>query len=317
MRVLRGLLLIVGLCVTGQWVHAEGNHTVLTSLQATYSIAAALAEGTSLRLLTVPPEATVMESQAFALSRLPEAIFREAEAVVTLSKLWREDPLFPLARSRNVRIVNIDATFSLSGVGPAVSVIRRPVTDVPWEPAIEGDPGLSRYIWLSPTNATRMAELIAADFSRLVPADEQRIGANLAAFTQSMRELKADYGGRFARLADARVFSLAEEFVYLYSELGVFVDGWFIKQDINWTQADYDALTAYLKDHELHVVVHRWQPDAKVTAAIAAAGAKIAILDVGDIGPSAKGGALSQRGYQELMKTNMETLLEALSPQHR
>lgn len=315
-RYFPGIVLLCAMTALSANAQAPATHTVLTTLQATYSITSALAAGTQIRVVNVPARGAVMESQAFSLTRVDDAVFKEAEAVVGIGRLWRDDPLYPAARARNLRIINIDAVSPWNPVESGVSVIRRPVSDVPWAPRQEDlDPGLSRFIWLSPTNATRMAELISGDLVRLSPADAPRIRKNLNSFTTSMRQLKADYGSRFATLPDPRVLSLADEFVYLLSDLGIFVDGWFIKQDVNWTDADYAALTAYLKEHGVQVVVHKWEPDAKIIAAITNAGAKLVVLDAGDPGVAASTGALPPDGYQALMHANMEALLAALSPQ--
>lgn len=286
---------------------------VLTSLQATYSITAALAAGTAIEVANVPPQGAAMDSQAHVLSRADPALFRDAAAVVGIGRLWREDPLYPAARAHNLRIVNIDAAVPWGAGATGVAIIRRPVSDVPWaEPAV-AEPAPSRHVWLSPTNAVRMAELVAADLARLSPADAQAIAANLAAFAAAMRRLKAEYGAHSAALADPRVLSLADEFAYLFSDLGVFADGWFIRQDVHWTAADRDALGRHLREHGIRVVTHKWQPDASIAAAIAAAGARLAVLDTGDAGAASGDGALPVDGYQTLMRQNMATLLAALA----
>jgi hypothetical protein len=289
----------------------SNEHLVLTSLQATYSITSALSKSTQIRVINVPSQSAVMDTQAFALTRVDDAIFKQAEAVVTISKLWREDPLYPAARTRNIHVINIDASFPWNAAESGVGVIRKPLNNVPWDVQQDNtDASLSRYMWLSSANAIRMAELIAADLVRLSPKDAQQIQENLAAFTVSIRQFSAEYGARFAVLPDPRVFSLADEFVYLLSDLGIYVDGWFIKQDVNWTEADLTALTEYLKSHEIRVVVHKWIPDEKIKAAIDQAGAALVVLDSGDPGPGING-ATAPEGYQVLMRTNMEGLLRA------
>ncbi|MGD9843194.1 MAG: metal ABC transporter solute-binding protein, Zn/Mn family [Steroidobacteraceae bacterium] len=307
-------ILLLGVVVASAMALAQTSspHVVLTTLQATYSITSALADGTTIRVVNVPSQGAVMDSQAFALTRVDDAIFKQAEAVVSIGKLWRDDPLYAAARARNLHIINIDAAYPWDPKEAGVSVIRKPVNTVPWGiNKDEADPGLSRYVWLSPTNVTRMAELVAADLMRLSPVDKARVQANLNNFTTSMRQLSAEYGAKFAALPDPRLMSLADEFVYLMSDLGVFVDGWFIKQDVNWSDTDYTALTDYLKSHAIRVVVHKWQPDEKIAAAIAKAGAKLVVLDAGDPGAAAATGALLPLGYQSLMRKNMDLLLAA------
>lgn len=286
-------------------------HLVLTSLQATYSITSVLSKGTQIRVVNVPSQGAVMDSQAFALTRVDDAIFKQAEAVVTINKLWREDPLYSAARARNIHMINIDASFPWSASESGVGVMRKPINNVPWDLQQENDAvGLSRYMWLSSANAIRMAELVALDLARLSSKDAQRIQTNLAAFTVSIRQFSAEYGARFALLPDPRVFSLADEFVYLLSDLGIYVDGWFIKQDVNWSQADMVALTNYLKSHDIRVVVHKWMPDEKIKAAITQAGATLVVLDTGDPGRVING-AIDPVGYEVLMRANIEALLRA------
>lgn len=290
-------------------------HLVLTSLQATYSITSALAAGTQIRVMNVPTQGAVMDSQAFALTRVDDMTFKQAEAVVSISKLWRDDPLYSAARARNIHVINIDAAFPWNSTEPGVGVIRKPINNVPWAASQEGDEaGLSRYIWLSSTNAIRMAELISTDLVRLSPMDIQRVQTNLKAFTLSMRQLGAEYGARFAALSDPRVFSLADEFVYLLSDLGVYVDGWFIKQDVEWTDADCQALTDYLKGRAIHVVIHKWEPTDKIKAAINNANARLVLLDTGDPGAASLTGALTSQGFQSFMRANREGLLAAFEP---
>ncbi len=286
-------------------------HLVLTSLQATYSITGALSKSTQIRVVNVPSQGAVMDSQTFALTRVDDTLFKQAEAVVTINKLWREDPLYSAARLRNIHVINIDASFPWSASESGVGVMRKPINNVPWDLQQENDAvGLSRYMWLSSANAILMAELVAADLARLSPKDAQQIQTNLAALTVSIRQFSAAYGARFALLPDPRVFSLADEFVYLLSDLGIYVEGWFIKQDVNWSEADLVALTHYLRSHDIRVVVHKWMPDEKIKAAITLAGATLVVLDAGDPGRVING-AIDPAGYEVLMRENMEALLSA------
>lgn len=305
--------LIASVMTSAASAAATDQQVVLTSLQATYSLTNALAEGTRIKVVNVPVQGAVMESQAHALTRVPDDVFRQADAVVTIGKLWRDDPLFPAARAHNLRIVNIDASFPWNAGDAGVSVMRRPVSDVPWVQRNNAEEsGLSPFVWLSLTNAIRMSELIAADLARLSVPDAAKIHANQATLANQLRQLKAGYGARYAALPDPRVLSLADEFVYLLADLGVFVDGWFVKQDIAWTDADYAALTAYLKEHDIHVVVHKWMPAEKIVAAIQSANAKLVVLDAADPGVAAQTGALPAAGYQALLRADMEALLDAL-----
>lgn len=291
---------------------AQGDpQQVLVALPALYALTAALGEGTHIEVVRVPVDAAVpMESQANALSRLPPAVFQQAVAVVTLSSLWRADPLYATARRHNLRIVEIDASHSWDSFKPGVAVTRVPSNDVPWAGARDGDGGLSPYAWLGPVNAMRMSALIAADLARLAPADAPQIERNLVALDGRLRQLKAHYGDRLLKVPDLRVLSLASEPVYLFGEFGVYVDGWFVRQGIDWTDADRAALTHYLREREIRVVIHKWEPDAKIAQAIKDGGARLLILDIGNPGMLAD----AANGYEALLSSNLDALLAAFAP---
>lgn len=287
-----------------------GQQQVLVALPAVYALTSVLSAGTSLEIVRVPKDAAVpMESQANALSRLDAAVFQQAEAVVTLSSLWRADPLYATARRHNLRIVEIDASRSWDTVKPGVAVAHAPVNDIPWAAAGDVDEGPSPYAWLGPVNAMRMSALIAADLARLAPADAPRIERNLAALEGRLRQLKADYGTRLTAVPDLRVLSLANEFIYLFGEFGIFVDGWFVRQDLDWSDADRAALTRYLRERDIRVVVHKWAPDARIAKAIEDGGARLLILDTGNPGMLAD----TANGYETLMGSNLEALLTAFT----
>jgi len=308
----RGLALLALLLGGAPSAFAQvGQQQVLVALPAVYALTAALGQGTHIEVVRVPMDAAVpMESQANALSRLEPAVFEKAVAVVTLSSLWRADPLYATARRHNLRIVEIDASHSWDSFKPGVAVTRMPSNDVPWAGARDGDGGPSPYAWLGPVNAMRMSALIAADLARLSPPDAPQIERNLAALDDRLRQQKADYGDRLLKVPDLRVLSLASEPVYLFGEFGVYVDGWFVRQDIDWTDADLAALTRYLRERDIHVVVHKWAPDARIAQAIKDGGARLLILDIGNPGMLAN----AANGYEALLSSNLDALLAAFAP---
>ena len=129
-----------------------------------------------------------------------------------------------------------------------VSVALEPNSDVGWIEDEPGDRVPSVYFWLSPANGVRVAEIIASDFGRLSPADSVQIGRNLADYRQQLLELKREYEVKLATLLDVTVFALAPEFVYLTSDMGLYVEGYFLKQDIDWTDRDLQEIESYLKN---------------------------------------------------------------------
>lgn len=311
-RILRSLLLAFLLGMTASVLADTAKPRVLVALPALYALIASLSQGTHIETVRIPGDAAVpMESQANALSRLDPGVFQQADAVITLSSLWRADPLYAVARRHNLRIVEIDASRSWDPVKPGVAVTRTPVNDVPWATAEEpgqGEP--SPYAWLGPINAMRMSAIIAADLARLSPEDAAQIARNLDTLENRLRQLKADYGPRLAQILDLRVLSLAGEFTYLFGEFDIFVDGWFIRQDVDWSPADRDALTRYLRERDIKVVVHKWAPDAAIAQAVEAGGARLLVLDAGNPGILAN----ASKSYDELLRADLDAVLAAFAP---
>jgi ABC-type Zn uptake system ZnuABC Zn-binding protein ZnuA len=157
-----------------------------------------------------------------------------------------------------------------------------------------------------------MAENIAADLVRLAPDDAASIETNLVALVAELRTLKSEYDNRFALLPDTRVFALAEEFVYLFGEMGIFVDGYFTKEDVRWTEADLEGFEEYLAQSGLSVVVHKWEPAQPILEAIARAGGKLVILDPADPGREIDD-RLDSGGYLSILRSDLDALLDAFA----
>src|SRR5690606_33332951 len=117
-----------------------------------------------------------------------------------------------------------------------VSVISQPAQQGPWAAAGAAPREPSVYYWLSPANAARSADIVARDLMRLAPPEDlERIEENLKRVRGGLVDLKREYELKLAALDDVTVFALAPEFVYLLADMGLFVDGAFFKQDIDWT----------------------------------------------------------------------------------
>jgi ABC-type Zn uptake system ZnuABC Zn-binding protein ZnuA len=232
---------------------------------------------------------------------------------VTIGKLWQADPLFVAARSANIRVVDVDATKPWSDTLEGIAVVLEPADDAAWSKRAEEGPARapSVYFWLSPSNGARTADIVAQDLMRLAPADAPKIEANLVSYRRELLELKREYETKLAELADVTVYALGPGLVYLTTDLGIFVDGYFLKQDINWTDADLESFASYLEENDIRVVIHQWEPSEAIRAAIAKAGAQLVVLDLGDAG-IVEDGRLAADGYTRLLRANLEALYRAL-----
>jgi ABC-type Zn uptake system ZnuABC Zn-binding protein ZnuA len=289
---------------------------IVTALPATFSIASALTKDPGITVENLPEGGRRMSLLVDFFAQRTDRyrdVLAGADAVVTIGKLWSEDPLFTAARSANIRVVDIDATKPWSISLEGVSVAMEPREDVPWTETADNLPrSASVYFWLSPANGARAAEIVARDLIRLVPAESERIERNLADYRKLLLDLKGEYETKLAALPDVTVAALAPEFVYLTGDLGIYVDGYFFKQDVDWTEQDLHSLETYLRDNGIKVVIHKWEPEQPIADAIAAAGARLVVLDPIDLGV-VDDGKLAPDSYARLLRANLESLFAALA----
>jgi len=293
----------------------ETNRLVLTSLPVTFNIATRLLQGTGIAVTNLPARGRRISGLARYFSSQSDELadtFARAEAVITLGKLWRDDPLYTAARASNIRMVEIDATQPWSTTLEGVAVATVPAPLAPWaNPDEQGNNESSLWYWLSLGNTVRSLDIVAADLERLFPEQQAAIEKNQTAFRAELLSLQQHAQQALASVDDITVFSLAEELVYFISELGLFVDGSFYKQDIDWTDEDLANFRDYLLSHDIPVVLHKWEPSEQIIAAIAEAGAELVVLETLDVGIIEQG-RMQPDSYLQLMGNNLAAVVAAL-----
>jgi ABC-type Zn uptake system ZnuABC Zn-binding protein ZnuA len=289
--------------------------TVLTGTQATYSLATALTAGTPISVQNVPVDGRQLSLLKDYIARRMDTlgpVFTEAAAVITMTNALPGDPLYRFAREANIRIVDIDAAVPWSLSTPGVALADSPASTAAWG----SDPdrvetATAPYFWLSVSNAIRMADIIAHDLAALFPDSAAVIGRNLDGLKRSLLNLRGDYQNRLIEAGGDVVFALTGDFVYLTNDMGLFVDGYFIKQDVRWTEADLAGLTEHLRSNDIKVVLHKWLPSEAIQNAVHAAGAKLVVLDAGDPGVVVDR-SLAVDGLQQVLRQNLEAIYSAL-----
>jgi ABC-type Zn uptake system ZnuABC Zn-binding protein ZnuA len=287
---------------------------VLTGTQATYSLSVALTADTPIEVVNVPADGRPLTLLKDYIERRKEGLaptFAGATAAITLTNALPGDPLYRYAREANIRIVAIDAAVPWALDRPGVALAALPISNVEWG---EGDGGgaaeTAPYFWLSVSNAIRMGDLIAHDLAALFPDSATTIAKNGDELKRSLLALRSEYHDRLVASGEDVVFALAGDFVYLTNDLGLFVDGYFIKQDVRWTDADLSALTKHLRDNAIKVVIHKWQPSDAIQNAVRAGGAKLVVLDAGDPGVVVER-ALAKDGLQQILRKNLNAIVVA------
>jgi len=287
---------------------------VLTGTQATYSLTVALTAGMPVRVENVPADGRQLGALKDYIERRADALaptFAAATAVVTLTNALPGDPLYRFAREANIRIVDVEAAVPWAVDEPGVALADTPASNVEWgsDTDLAGS-AVAPYLWLSVSNAIRMADIIAGDLEALFPDSAAAIEANLETLKRSLLGLRGEYQQRLIESGADVVFALTGDFVYLTNDMGLYVDGYFIKQDVRWTDADLAALTQHLRDRAITIVLHKWQPSEAIQAAIREAGAELVVLDTGDPGVVVER-ALAPDGLQQILRKNLDAIVAA------
>ena len=273
---LRQLTLAVALCGLVNTSFAADSAKplqVLASLPITYGLGEVLLKGTNVNLERAAPANLPGSRQtAYFTGRGAPALAKlatEADAVIGLRSLWADDPLYPIARRSNIRIVEVDAARPVDGALPGIAV----------QPGNKVD-GLNSQPWFSSNNMGRMADVMAADLVRLAPAAKPVIEANLAALKQRLLKFSADSEARLASADNLSVMSLSDHFGYLIGGLNLELIGLDARPDAEWTPEALKQLGVTLKDNDVAVVLHHRQPSEAVKAVINEAGSRLVVLSV-------------------------------------
>ncbi|MFD2644997.1 metal ABC transporter solute-binding protein, Zn/Mn family [Pseudomonas japonica] len=243
--------------------------TVLASLPVTYALGSLLLDGTSVKLQRAAPDNLPASRQPSYFSGRGAASLQKAagkaDAVIGLRSIWSDDPLYPVARRSNIRIVEIDAARPVDGALPGI--------------AVQGNNVIAAYPWLNPTNMGRMADVLASDLGRLAPADQAKIQANLAGLKRQLLDLSAGSEAKLAAADNLSVVNLSDRLGYLIGGLNLDLIDHPQVADEQWSAEQLKHLGDELKGQDVALVLHHKQPPQAVAEVIAASGAKLVVVD--------------------------------------
>lgn len=233
------------------------------------ALTTALVQDTGIVVLRPVPETLPPNRQlAFFTGRgaigLADAA-RQAHAVIGLRSIWPDDPLFPLARRQNIRLVEIDAARPLDASLPGMALQ-------------EGGASADAQPWLDPVNLGRMADVIASDLARLVPAAKPRLLANVATLRQQVLAITAQSEARLAAANNLTVFSLSDRLDYLINGFNLDGAGADARDDEAWTPEALAELTQRLNTGSVAAVLHHREPPPPLAQAVQQAGARTIVL---------------------------------------
>lgn len=263
---LLNLAVAVGAVLAASMATAEPIR-VLTSLPVTHGLGSALLQGTEVEVVRAAPARLPASRQiAYFSGRGAGALEKaasEADAVIALRSLWPDDPLYPMARRSNIRIVEVDAARPVDGALPGIA-LRSQSADA-----------LAEQPWLSSNNLGRMADVMAADLVRLSPDDSRQIATNLAQIKQRLLTLSAENESRLAQLDNLSVASLSPGFEYLTTSLNLDV----IELPEGEQGENQAALQSALEDNDVRLVLSDRPVDEALQAVLQEAGAQLLVID--------------------------------------
>ena len=272
------------------------NKKVLTSIQSVYSIVKNITKDSDIEVYSIFDSDVSMDygKSAFDNSDLDLSSAKEAVAVVDVAKVWNNDYLYEYARRKNIRIVEIDASYSFSGNDYlSLSLLNYK----------NGD--RNPYVWMSFQNVIKMANIVADDLSELFPENSKIIEKNLTKFSQEIKEIENGYLEKTLTLNSLSVITLTENLDYLFNDLNIF----FNYTDSN--EVTVKNVSEIMKRNNSKIFISDRWIKKEIINEIEKKGGKFLVLDTFNI-PRELDGKMDPDGYLKGMKENMEKLVEAM-----
>ena len=272
------------------------NKKVLTSIQSVYSIVKNITKDSDIEVYSIFDSDVSMDygKSAFDNSDLDLSSAKEAVAVVDVAKVWNNDYLYEYARRKNIRIVEIDASYSFSGNDYlSLSLLNYK----------NGD--RNPYVWMSFQNVIKMANIVADDLSELFPENSKIIEKNLTKFSQEIKEIENEYLEKTLTLSSLSVIAFTENLDYLFNDLNIF---------FNYTDSNEMTIknvSEIMKRNNSKIFISDRWIKKEIINEIEKKGGKFLVLDTFNI-PRELDGKMDPDGYLKGMKENMEKLVEAM-----
>ena len=272
------------------------NKKVLTSIQSVYSIVKNITKDSDIEVYSIFDSDVSMDygKSAFDNKNLDLSSAKDAVAVVDVAKVWNNDYLYEYARRKNIRIVEIDASYSFSGNDYlSLSLLNYK----------NGD--RNPYVWMSFQNVIKMANIVADDLSELFPENSKIIEKNLTKFSQEIKEIENEYLEKTLTLSSLSVIAFTENLDYLFNDLNIF---------FNYTDSNEMTIknvSEIMKRNNSKIFISDRWIKKEIINEIEKKGGKFLVLDTFNI-PRELDGKMDPDGYLKGMKENMEKLVEAM-----
>ena len=214
--------------------------TVLTNTQATYTLTSMLAENTDIKVKSLfETSASMSYDQIQTLKSIPKESYNDVVAVVDLQRVWIYDSLFEFARRENIKVIEIDASYSYQDNTSLSLLINNYHKG-------ENLGQTNPYVWLDLGNANKMTQIIAHDLIRLFPENKDVINKNLEKTLNILEKLAEEYNS--LDNIDG-VIVLSENLNYLITYLNIF------SEYVNINDLSVSNIKKIMKQTDLKVFV--------------------------------------------------------------
>lgn len=290
---MKKIIIIAWVVLTSMSVFAE--NIVLTAIQPLYTITSELTKGTKIKTTSVFDAYTSMDMSREALFNMDiSELAKNADAVVTVQRLWTDDMLFDRVRNQNIRIIEIDASHSFDpNVSPLFFIYDEDNTAI-------------IYTWLSMKNLVRMASLITGDLSKIYPQEQQAFEANLEQFTQKVLQLEHRGNKLFLDAEHSEVISLTRNLDYFLTDFNIYAEY------VNPEQVNVDSVKNIMDQTGLKIFVSDRYLKRNIIKEIKKQGGKFVVLNTLNIPIANDDEQMDKNGLFIGLEENIETLAEAL-----
>lgn len=269
---------------------------VITSIQPTYSLTSYLTKGTSIKVYN-PFDSDVsmtMSREAMREENFDLSVAKKAQAVVDVAKIWQEDAIYAKARTNNIKIIEIDASFPYDDK----------MTPLFFSDYSNGK--VNPYVWLGSKNLVRMINIVARDLIKIYPKDKVKIEKNVNDFTKKLLELENKANSGLLEANTSEVISLSENLQYFLHDLNIYTEY------EKYESVSAENVAELMKSKGIFTIVSdRWLKK-NVVKAIKEAGGEFVIINTLDI-PLDLDGKMDPDAILKAYENNTENLIKALT----
>jgi len=212
---------------------------IITSTPVTYMLASQLMQGTTITTAYLAPPRYGIERLASWYAGKGEMVTyqagEKATVAITLNALWPQDLLFSYARQGNIKLIEIDASQSISPHAKGIATLK----------LAGGEASL--YTWLNPNNISTMASIVANDLQRVWPEYASIIEKNQQKLLLNTRLLINQQQQKLFDNEIDSVVLLSPQLEDFASANQLFVVQRLLKAELEWSEEDKLTLQTLLQ----------------------------------------------------------------------